>query len=103
MTFALRTAADPFDVVSAARRTVRRADASLPVTNVRTQRLEIDRTINQEILFARLGSAFAGLALVIACVGLYGTVAYAVARRTNEIGIRIALGARESRALVRIA
>jgi ABC-type antimicrobial peptide transport system permease subunit len=60
---------------------------------VRTQEIEIDRTINQEILFARLCTAFAGLALLIACVGLYGTMAYTVARRTNEIGLRMALGA----------
>ena len=66
------------------------------MTNVKTQAADIDQTINQEIVFARLCSAFAILALVIACVGLYGTMAYAVARRTREIGIRMALGARRS-------
>jgi hypothetical protein len=93
MTFAFRTATDPLSIVPAVRRAVRAADPQLPMTNVRTQEVEIDRTINQEILFARLCTAFAVLALLIACVGLYGTMAYTVARRTNEIGLRMALGA----------
>jgi ABC-type antimicrobial peptide transport system permease subunit len=93
MTYVLRTEGDPHRYISTVREVVRQADARVPLTDVRTQSAEIDQTINQEIVFARLCSAFAILALVIACVGLYGTMAYTVGRRTNEIGIRIALGA----------
>jgi ABC-type antimicrobial peptide transport system permease subunit len=73
---------------------VREADAQVPLANVRTLAGDIDRTINQEIVFARLCSAFAVLALAIACFGVYGTMSHAVARRTGEIGLRMALGAR---------
>ena len=93
MTFALRTSGDPLHAVAAVRQIVQGVDAHVPVINIRTQSAEIDQTINQEIVFARLCSAFAILALVIACVGLYATMAYMVARRTSEIGIRMALGA----------
>ena len=94
MTFALRTAGDPLRYITSVREIVRQADGRVPVTDVRTQIQDIDRTINQEITFADLCTGFAILAMVIACVGLYGTVAYNVARRTGEIGIRMALGAR---------
>ena len=93
MTYALRTAGDPLVYVNTIREIVHQADARVPVANVRTQAAEIDQTINQEITFAKLCTAFAILALVIACVGLYGTMSYNVARRTGEIGIRMALGA----------
>ena len=93
MTYALRTDGDPLRQVDAVRRIVHEADRRVPVTNFKTQAADIDQTINQEIVFARLCSAFAVLALVIAGVGLYATMAYAVARRTNEIGLRMALGA----------
>ena len=91
--YELRTAGDPMTQVNAVREIVQRADSRVPVTKVKTQAADIDETINQEIVFARLCTGFAILALVIACVGLYGTVAYNVARRTSEIGIRMALGA----------
>jgi len=97
VTYALRTDADPMQSVPAVRQIVRHADSRIPVTNFKTQAAEIASTINQEILLARLCMAFAILALVIACAGLYGTTAYTVARRTREIGIRIALGARRAR------
>jgi macrolide transport system ATP-binding/permease protein len=72
---------------------VREADSGIPVTNVVTQAAEIDRTISQEGTFAKLCTGFAVLALLIACVGLYGTMSHSVARQVGEIGIRMALGA----------
>jgi macrolide transport system ATP-binding/permease protein len=101
MVYELRTAGDPLGYVNAVRQIVRQADAHVPVANVKTQAADIDQTINQEIVFARLCTGFAVLGLVIACVGLYGTVAYNVARRTGEIGIRMALGAQRG-AVVRM-
>jgi macrolide transport system ATP-binding/permease protein len=97
MTFALRTAGAPRVYANTIREVVHQADARVPVTHVGTQAAQIDGTINQEIAFARLSTAFAILALTIACVGLYGTVTYNVARRTGEIGIRMALGAQRGR------
>ena len=97
MVFELRTAGDPLAYVNAVREIVRRADPRVPVSDVNTQAAEIDHGISEEIALARLCTMFALLALAIACVGLYGTVAYNVARRTGEIGIRVALGARQGR------
>lgn len=96
LTFALKADGDPLRHVDAVRQIVSSADPRLPVTNVVTQSADIDRMINQEIVMSRLGTAFAILALMIACVGLYGTMSYGVARRTREIGLRMALGARSS-------
>lgn len=78
---------------------VRTALQFLHVEYVKTQAAQIDQMMNQEIILAKLCTAFALLALLIACVGLYGTMTYAVARRTSEIGIRMALGA-QRRAVV---
>ena len=93
MTYGLRTAGDPLRFVHSVHEVVREADSRIPVTNVVTQATEIDRTISREVTFAKLCTGFAVLALLIACVGLYGTVSYSVARQVGEIGIRMALGA----------
>ena len=95
--YELRSAGNPLTYVHAVRDIVRRADDRLPLSEVKTQRAWIDQSISQEITFARLCGAFAMLALAIACVGLYGTMSYNVARRTGEIGIRMALGAQRGR------
>jgi predicted permease len=93
VTYGLRTVGDPLRYVKSVLEIVREADSRIPVTNVITQAAEIDRTISQEVTFAKLSTGFAILALLIACVGLYGTVSYNVARQVGEIGIRMALGA----------
>jgi macrolide transport system ATP-binding/permease protein len=78
MVYALRTSGDPLFYVNSVREVVHQTDARVPLSDVRTQRADIDQTINQEITFAELCSGFAILALTIACVGLYGTVSYNV-------------------------
>jgi predicted permease len=97
MWYEIRTAGNPLNVVREVRNIVHSADGRVPLAEVTTQSALIDGTINQQIAFARLCTAFAGLALIIACVGLYATMSYNVTRRTGEIGIRMALGAERRR------
>src|SRR5437879_10958933 len=87
VTYALRAAGDPLRYVRSVHEIVREADSRIPVTNVFTQAAEIDRTISREITFSKLCTGFAVLALLIACVGLYGAMSYNVARRIGEIGM----------------
>ena len=99
--FQVRTAGDPTPIVGAIREAVRQIDSGLPLTDVSTQAEQIDKNLQQERVFAQAYAMFGALAMLIASIGLFGLMSYSVARRTNEIGIRMALGA-ESRHVLRL-
>ncbi|MGH9408588.1 MAG: FtsX-like permease family protein, partial [Vicinamibacterales bacterium] len=96
MTFEIATDLPLASVVTSVRQVVHRVDPQVPIRDVRTQGAQIASTVSQERLFALLTAAFGLLAVTLTCLGVYAIVANVVARRTAEVGLRMALGARPS-------
>jgi predicted permease len=99
MAFVIRTSGDAASAMPAVREAVRQVDPNLPLMEMATQTEQIERRFAQERVFAQAYTLFGGLALLVAGIGLFGLMSYSVTRRTTEIGIRMALGARQETVL----
>ncbi|HMD96185.1 MAG TPA: ABC transporter permease [Terriglobia bacterium] len=102
MSFEVRTAGDPMAMAPAIRRVARDLDPNLALFDLRSQVEQTNMTLFQERLFARLTSFFGLLAALLACIGVYGIMAFAAGKRTREIGIRMALGANRGEILTMV-
>ncbi|NOT59602.1 MAG: ABC transporter permease [Acidobacteria bacterium] len=99
---ALRTSGEPTTLTASVNQALRELDPSLPVLRFTTLEEQLNRVLAQERLLAALAGFFGVLAALLACLGLYGVIAYTVARRTHEIGLRLALGATPMNVLWRV-